>query len=57
MYFLHRGFLDGRHGLLLAILYSYYVFLRSAKAWEISRGLAITPLKNPDQTDQDPLRE
>jgi glycosyltransferase involved in cell wall biosynthesis len=35
MYFLHRGFLDGSDGLLLAVLYSYYVFLRSAKAWEM----------------------
>jgi glycosyltransferase involved in cell wall biosynthesis len=34
MYFLHRGFLDGSDGFLLAVLYSYYVFLRSAKAWE-----------------------
>ncbi len=37
MYFLHRGFLDGRHGLLLALLYSYYVFLREAKLWEMSQ--------------------
>ncbi len=42
MYLLHRGFLDGRHGLLLALLYSYYVFLREAKLWEASgqRGRA-----------------
>jgi glycosyltransferase involved in cell wall biosynthesis len=38
MYFLYRGFLDGSDGLLLAVLYSYYVFLRSAKAWEMSHG-------------------
>jgi hypothetical protein len=38
MYLLHRGFLDGGHGLLLALLYSYYVFLREAKLWEQSRG-------------------
>lgn len=37
MYFLHRGFLDGRHGLLLALLYGYYVFLREAKLWDASR--------------------
>jgi glycosyltransferase involved in cell wall biosynthesis len=37
MYLVHRGFLDGRHGLLLASLYSYYVFLRYAKAWELGR--------------------
>lgn len=36
MYVLHRGFLDGRHGLVLAALYGYYVFMREAKAWELS---------------------
>ena len=36
MYLLHRGFLDGRHGLLLALLYGYYVFLREVKLWELS---------------------
>ena len=34
MYLLQRGFLDGRRGLLLAGLYAYYVFIRSAKIWE-----------------------
>jgi len=37
MYVLKRGFLDGRRGLLLAGLYAYYVFMRSAKAWEATR--------------------
>ena len=37
MYVLKRGFLDGRRGLLLATLYAYYVFMRSAKAWEVTR--------------------
>ena len=37
MYVLKRGFLDGRRGLLLATLYAYYVFMRSAKAWEGTR--------------------
>ena len=37
MYLLRRGFLDGRRGLLLAALYAYYVFMRSAKVWEVSR--------------------
>jgi glycosyltransferase involved in cell wall biosynthesis len=32
MYVLHRGFLDGSRGFLLAVLYAYYV--RSAKIWE-----------------------
>jgi glycosyltransferase involved in cell wall biosynthesis len=34
MYVLHKGFLDGSRGFLLAVLYAYYVFVRSAKIWE-----------------------
>jgi glycosyltransferase involved in cell wall biosynthesis len=37
MYVLQAGFLDGRKGLLLAALYAYYVFMRTAKAWELTR--------------------
>ena len=37
MYVLQGGLLDGRRGLLLAILYAYYVFMRSAKVWEATR--------------------
>jgi glycosyltransferase involved in cell wall biosynthesis len=40
MYLLRGGFLDGPHGLLLALLYAYYVLLRTAKTWE--RGQALT---------------
>ncbi len=38
MYVLNSGFLDGWRGLLLAILYAHYVFLRTAKAWESQRA-------------------
>mgnify|MGYP001587085651 FL=1 len=38
MYLLHRGFLDGWRGLLLAGLYAHYVFLRTAKVWEIGHA-------------------
>jgi glycosyltransferase involved in cell wall biosynthesis len=38
MYLLKRGFLDGWRGLVLAILYAEYVFLRMAKVWEGRRG-------------------
>ena len=38
MYVLHRGFLDGWRGFLLAVLYAYYVFVRSAKIWELHKG-------------------
>jgi len=34
MYLLRLGWLDGRRGFLLATLYAYYVFIRSAKALE-----------------------
>jgi glycosyltransferase involved in cell wall biosynthesis len=37
MYVVQRGFLDGRKGLLLAALYAYYVFMRTAKVWEVTR--------------------
>jgi glycosyltransferase involved in cell wall biosynthesis len=37
MYVLHRGFLDGWRGFLLAALYAYYVLIRSAKIWEKTR--------------------
>jgi glycosyltransferase involved in cell wall biosynthesis len=33
MFFLRLGFLDGKHGLILSVLYSYYTFLKYAKAW------------------------
>ena len=37
MYIIRRGFLDGWRGLVLAVLYADYVFLRTAKAWEGQR--------------------
>jgi glycosyltransferase involved in cell wall biosynthesis len=37
MYVVHRGFLDGARGFLLAVLYAYYVFVRSAKIWEMTK--------------------
>jgi glycosyltransferase involved in cell wall biosynthesis len=38
MYIVHAGFLDGWRGFLLAVLYAYYVFVRSAKVWEKVKG-------------------
>jgi hypothetical protein len=38
MYIVKRGFLDGWRGLVLAVLYAEYVFLRMAKAWEDTRA-------------------
>ncbi len=37
MFFLKQGFRDGMHGFILAVLYSFYAFLKYAKAWEINR--------------------
>lgn len=34
MFFLRLGFLDGKYGLILSLLYSYYTFLKYVKAWE-----------------------
>lgn len=33
-YFMHRGYKDGFHGLVAAVLASYYEFMRNAKLWE-----------------------
>lgn len=37
MYLLRLGFLDGAAGFLVAVLGSYYVFLKYAKLWELDR--------------------
>jgi glycosyltransferase involved in cell wall biosynthesis len=37
MYVVRAGFLDGWRGFLLAVLYGYYVLMRSAKVWERTR--------------------
>jgi glycosyltransferase involved in cell wall biosynthesis len=34
MFFLRFGFMDGMYGLILAVFYSYYTFLKYAKTWE-----------------------
>ncbi len=36
MYFLRRGFMDGWRGFILASGYSFYTFLKYAKAWEMT---------------------
>jgi glycosyltransferase involved in cell wall biosynthesis len=38
MYVFRAGFLDGWRGLVLALLYGHYVFLRSLKVWERTRA-------------------
>ncbi len=38
MYFLQRGFRDGKVGFILACIGSFYVFLKYAKLWELKRN-------------------
>jgi glycosyltransferase involved in cell wall biosynthesis len=38
MYVLRRGFLDGGRGLILAAIGGFYVFLKYAKLWELTRA-------------------
>jgi len=37
-YFIKRGFLDGQVGLILALQYSSYLFIRAVKIWRIKEG-------------------
>jgi hypothetical protein len=48
MYLLKLGFLDGRAGFIVAVLGGYYVFLKYAKHWELSRRLAEGPAGDHD---------
>jgi glycosyltransferase involved in cell wall biosynthesis len=37
VYLLKSGWRDGRHGLILAVFYAYYTFLKYAKLWELQQ--------------------
>ena len=37
-FFLKRGFMDGVQGFIMSAATSFYVFLKYAKLWELSRG-------------------
>ncbi len=39
-YVLKRGFLDGRHGIVLAVLHAHGTFLKHAKLWDLHRQAA-----------------
>jgi glycosyltransferase involved in cell wall biosynthesis len=43
MYLLRGGFLEGRAGLVIALLGSFYVFLKYAKLWELNAGKVTGP--------------
>ena len=47
-YFLRFGFLDGKHGLILNLFHSYYVFAKYGKAWEY-RQKSIAPKARPER--------
>lgn len=38
MYIIKRGFLDGIHGLILALCHSFYTFSKYARLWEKRKG-------------------
>ncbi|MGE0473574.1 MAG: glycosyltransferase family 2 protein [Nitrospirales bacterium] len=42
MYVGRLGFLDGKPGLVLSILYAYYTFVKYAKLWEIQKNVSTT---------------
>ena len=45
MYFVQRGYLDGRHGLFLSLLSGIYVFVKQVKVWELRRQRAESRLQ------------
>jgi glycosyltransferase involved in cell wall biosynthesis len=47
MFVLRRGFLDGRRGLVLAGFGAFYVFLKYAKLWELTREGATATAARP----------
>jgi hypothetical protein len=38
MFIWKLGFLDGMPGFVIAVVSSYYVFLKYAKLWELQKG-------------------
>lgn len=45
-YIVRGGFLDGKHGLVLNLFHSWYVFAKYAKAWEYTQN------RHPKQSDR-----
>lgn len=50
-YFLKGGFLDGRHGLVIAIMAAFGAFAKYAKQWELSLRAQSGFQEHPDPTD------
>lgn len=51
-YIARRGFLDGAHGLVIAVLNSYGVFVKYAKLWELRRRQSPGYRDMPDSKDE-----
>ena len=56
-YILKGGFRDGRAGLLVSILNSYYVFLKYAKLWELERRTPDPGSRAPNPERRTPSAE
>ncbi|MCP4713531.1 MAG: glycosyltransferase family 2 protein [Deltaproteobacteria bacterium] len=52
MYVWKRGVLDGMAGLVIAVLSSYYVFLKYAKLWEMQKLKGAGPLPEGQRSEQ-----
>jgi len=50
MYILRRGFMQGKVGMILSLLYTYYTFLKYAKLWELTRNSADAGRSLADET-------
>jgi len=46
-YVLKRGFMDGLHGLVLAVLHAHAAFLKNAKLWDLHRASRADPSLPP----------
>ena len=57
MYLLRRGFLDGTHGLVLAMLAAFSVWLKYAKLWEMGRRQEGAPRPEEGTATPPPARE
>jgi glycosyltransferase involved in cell wall biosynthesis len=51
-YILKAGFTQGAAGLLVSVLNSYYVFLKMAKLWELTRRTQRTPAVDAQSSDR-----
>lgn len=55
-YLLKRGFLDGLHGLVLAVLHAHAAFQKHAKLWDLHRAARVEREETPAPVDAGPRR-